>query len=391
MEHREHVDVEARTLSILETQTALLSKIVDDTKESLREVYTRQMKEEIYAQFDKTAEAHREAVKLELIKQLTPEIKASLKAQYTVQAKVEVIKQLNEQLHSEFTRLTATLKSEVQSKLVEELSPKVKAMLRAELTEPVKKELRQELKAEVYTNRENDDCDENEGHQHSHLHQHSRDHDSDDSSLSPKRVNYDEEPSYHPSRLNDDKNLFFAHKQGDETVHVNMQQNAAPSSSATRGLKRPRFEQEDDEDAYWARGPKRLRNSINEWEKENRIGEGETGEETGEEMGDGTGEETGEQGIWGWDTRGSSKENAIELVDSDSDSEAIATMTAVPVSWSVPFLEDSDDEFGYTQARAYLQSCSVRAARAARVLEKTPTSSRRLNGSAPRRRVKRRV
>ncbi|MCJ1266931.1 hypothetical protein MMC22_006816 [Lobaria immixta] len=154
LKQHEHVEAEARRMAILETQTTLMNKIVEDTKESLREVYAKQMKEEIYAQYDKTAAAHREEVKSELVKQLTPEIKALLETQYAAHTKDEATKQLDQSVRSESIRLATTLKSEVESKLTEELGPEVKTMLRAELTEPIKEELRRELKAEVYADRE---------------------------------------------------------------------------------------------------------------------------------------------------------------------------------------------------------------------------------------------
>ena len=154
LKQREHIEVEARAMSILEMQTALMDKIAADAKESLREVYAKQMKEEIYAQYDKTAVAHKEAVESELIKQLSPEIKTSLKMQYAAQAKIEITKQLDEELRSEHKELRAALKHEVESKLTEELRPEVKTTLRAELTEQVKEELRKELKGEVYAERE---------------------------------------------------------------------------------------------------------------------------------------------------------------------------------------------------------------------------------------------
>lgn len=92
MKQREHVEVAARTLSFLEEQPALMNKIVKEVKASLREYYAKQMREEIDAEYAKTAAAHKEEVKAELIRQLTPEIVASVKAQYEAQAKDEVTK-----------------------------------------------------------------------------------------------------------------------------------------------------------------------------------------------------------------------------------------------------------------------------------------------------------
>lgn len=155
VKQREHVEVEARTIAILELQTALMNKIVEDTRESLREVHAKQIKDEIYAQYNKTAAAHKEEVKSELVKQLTPEIMALLKAQYAAEANFQVDKQRDEELRSESIRPSPTLEREVELKLMEELIPEVKATLRAELTEPIKQELRKELRAEVYADREN--------------------------------------------------------------------------------------------------------------------------------------------------------------------------------------------------------------------------------------------
>ncbi|MCJ1466385.1 hypothetical protein MMC07_005004 [Pseudocyphellaria aurata] len=54
-------------MAILATQTALMAKILEDTKASLRQVFAEQIKEEIYAEYDKTAAAHREEIRAELI------------------------------------------------------------------------------------------------------------------------------------------------------------------------------------------------------------------------------------------------------------------------------------------------------------------------------------
>ena len=82
VKQREHVEVAARALSFLDAQPALMDEIVEEAKRSLREYYTKQMREEVYAEYAKTATAHKEEAKAELIRQLTPEIVASLKAQY---------------------------------------------------------------------------------------------------------------------------------------------------------------------------------------------------------------------------------------------------------------------------------------------------------------------
>lgn len=371
---REHVEVEARTMSILETQTVLMSKIVEDTKASLREVYAKQMKEEIYAQYDKMAAAHKEEVKSELVKKLTPEIKASLQAQYALQAKDEAIKQLDEELRSESIKLRATLKSEIESKLIEELSPEVNTILRAELTESVKKELRdqlregleEEMREEARANREhhyqdddhydnenhqyqNDDYDDNEEHRYRHR---------ENRSSSPNRLNRDEQPTYHPSRFYHDEDLSILDEQGNKTDHVDEVQEEAPSSSALRGVKRSRYEQEYDEDDFWGRSPKKARISGYGGEEEDG-GSGEEAEESMEEAGESEdeaeegGEDTWEKGRGGSDTRGSSKEDAIDLVDSEPETEAIAPKVVAPVARSGPFLEDSDDE-GFAETERLL-------------------------------------
>lgn len=425
VKQREHVEVEARTIAILETQLALMNKIVEDTKASLREVYAKQMKEEVYAQYEKTAAAHKEEVRSELAKALT----AEMKAQYAAQARNEVTKQRDEELRSGSIRLKGTLKSEVESKLIDELSPEVKIMLRAELIEPVKQELRKELKAEVYAEREkistdceketrlrlmhelipaiesktkkelrdhirrevqeemreevrakvtesvyddptdhnilyqdndhyddrydsrehryqddshydnddqNDDYNDYEEPRYCQRDQHSRERHRDNRSRSPKRLNRDEQPSYHPSWFQHNEDLSFHCEKGDETDHVDEVREAAPPSSALssafRGIKRSRFEQEYDEDGYWGRSPKRTRIS------------GYGGEEEDGESGEGREE---------FDTRGSSKEDAIDLVDSESESEAIVPKVAAPVTRSGPFQQDSDDE-GYAQTESFL-------------------------------------
>ena len=69
-----------------------MNRIVEEAKTSLRVYYAEQMRQEIYAEYAKTAAAHKEEVKAELIRQLTPEIVASVKAQYEAQARGGVTK-----------------------------------------------------------------------------------------------------------------------------------------------------------------------------------------------------------------------------------------------------------------------------------------------------------
>lgn len=165
-----HVEVEAPIMAILQTQAARINNILDDTRESIRELYSKRMKEEIYAEYEKAAAAHKEEVRADLIQKLTPEIKASLKAQYAIQAKDEAA--------AETSRLRAALKAQIEFRLIEELRPDVVAKLRVELTEPVKEELRQELTAK----RQNDEYDDNEEHRYRQQGQYHRDGHYDDHS-----------------------------------------------------------------------------------------------------------------------------------------------------------------------------------------------------------------
>lgn len=280
MNQRETVDAEARTTAILELQTSLMNKILEDTKESLREVYAKQIKEDVFAQYQDTAAAHKEEVRLQLVEQLTPE---------------------------------------------------VKAMLRVELMDPVKEELRQELKAEYHheedlsfpgkqgkeTDHIGDVEDEaspsaaSQGVKRSHLEQQ---YDEDDfRGLSPKRARIsgyggeedDEESEDEDENEEEDEGKGNDEEEGkgdndepgDRTAQIGEAQEKAPTSPNFRGVKRSRMGEESDEENNWVRDPKRARISSSGKEQE-------SGEDTGERW----------KGA-GFDTHGSSFEDPIDLDD----------------------------------------------------------------------------
>ncbi|MCJ1271687.1 Translation initiation factor eIF-2B subunit epsilon [Lobaria immixta] len=291
MNQRETVDAEARTAAILELQTSLMNKILEDTKESLREVYTKQIKEDVFAQYQDTAAAHKEEVRLQLVEQLTPE---------------------------------------------------VKAMLRVELMDPVKEELRQELKAEYHhdedlsfpgkqgkeTDHIGDVEDEaspsaaSQGVKRSHVEQ---EYDEDDfRGLSPKRARIsgyggeeddekesedeDENEEEDEGKRNDEEENEDEEEgkgdddePGDRTAHVGEAQEKAPTSPNFRSVKRSRIEEESEEENNWERGPKRARISSSGEEQE-------SGEDAGEGWKGG-----------GFDTRGLSFEDPIDLDDSNDE------------------------------------------------------------------------
>lgn len=88
----ELVEEEARKIASSEAQTALMDK-TQKTTASPRNKYPTQTREKFYARHDKTAAAHKQEMKLELLKRSNPEIMAALSARYAVQAKDEVTKQ----------------------------------------------------------------------------------------------------------------------------------------------------------------------------------------------------------------------------------------------------------------------------------------------------------
>ena len=475
MNQPDHVEVEAPIMAILQTQAARINNILDETRKSIRELYSKRMKEEIYAEYEKVAAAHKEEVRVDLIQKLTPEIKASLKAQYAIQAKDEAA--------AELLRLRAALKTQIEFRLIEELRPDVVAKLRVELTEPVKEELRQELTAKRQDAKPQDDeyndneehryrqqgqyrrdghCDDrseyqdeehrmcqqdqhgSDGHHDDHPEyqddeyddkkehqilqqdQHSRDCHGEDHSRSLEQLNRDEQPIDYSSLFKHNEDLSFPSKQGNEvqqeappsfafrgvkrsrleqeydeddfrgrspkrarisgyrtgeeeldifgdgveeegissngseeenddncdtTDHVSEAQEDKeniPPSSAYQGIKRSRFEEESEEEDVWGRSPKRIRLSSfgeEEEEEEDEWSGNGTEEEEGAKCDDDAAEH--EEEMEGFNTRGYSKENPIDLVDSDSENEAILESAA---RWD-PFLDVSSDQ-GYAPRQA---------------------------------------
>lgn len=168
MDQRELLDAKARSSDILTTQHSLMAKLVEDVKQNLKEAYSKEIREEVLAQYQRSTRALKEEAKSEFIKQIAPDVKAELRLELREEAKEEAVVELNEELRSEFIRLKAHLKGEVTSTLRAELSSEVRMELKAIYTDSVKdelrgiysdqikEELRQKLMLEVYAEAETD-------------------------------------------------------------------------------------------------------------------------------------------------------------------------------------------------------------------------------------------
>lgn len=168
MDQRELLDAKARSSDILTTQHSLMAKLVEDVKQSLKEAYSKEIREEVLANYQRSTKALKEEAKSEFIKQIAPDVKAELRLELREEAKEEAVLELNEELRSEFIKLKAHLKGEVTSTLRAELSSEVRMELKAiyadsikdELREifsdQIKDELRQKLMLEVYAEAETD-------------------------------------------------------------------------------------------------------------------------------------------------------------------------------------------------------------------------------------------
>lgn len=168
MDQRELLDAKARSSDILTTQHSLMAKLVEDVKQNLKEAYSKEIREEVLAQYQRSTRALKEEAKSEFIKQIAPDVKAELRLELREEAKEEAVVELNEELRSEFIRLKAHLKGEVTSTLRAELSSEVRMELKAIYTDSIKdelrgiysdqikEELRQKLMLEVYAEAETD-------------------------------------------------------------------------------------------------------------------------------------------------------------------------------------------------------------------------------------------
>lgn len=168
MDQRELLDAKARSSDILTTQHSLMAKLVEDVKQNLKEAYSKEIREEVLAHYQRSTRALKEEAKSEFIKQIAPDVKAELRLELREEAKEEAVEELNEELRSEFIKLKANLKSEVTSTLRAELSAEVRMELKAIYTDSIKDELReiyndqikdelrQKLMLEVYAEAETD-------------------------------------------------------------------------------------------------------------------------------------------------------------------------------------------------------------------------------------------
>lgn len=142
MDQRELLDAKARSSEILVTQHSLVAKVIEDVKETLKEAYSKEIKEELLAQYQRSTRTLKVEAKAEFIKQIAPDVKAELRLELRHEAKEEAVEELNEELRNEFIKLKAHLKGEVTSTLRAELSSEVRTELKAMYTDSVKDELR---------------------------------------------------------------------------------------------------------------------------------------------------------------------------------------------------------------------------------------------------------
>lgn len=264
--HRESVDAEARTAAILELQNSLMNKVLEDTKESPREVYAKQIMQEVFAQYQKTDAAHKEEVRLQLVEQLTPEVKAMLRAELTDQVKEELRQELKANYHHDedlsFSGEQGKETDHVDD-VEDEASPSAasqgvkRSRLEQEYDEDdfrgrsPKKPRISEYGGEEDDEEENEDEDENE--------------EEDEWKEKDEEENEDEEEG----KGDDDE-------QGDTTAHVGEVQEKAPTSPNLRGVKRSRIEEESGEENNRERGPRgrAFSSSGEEHESGDDAGEG---------------------------------------------------------------------------------------------------------------------
>lgn len=168
MDQRELLDAKARSSDILTTQHSLMAKLVEDIRQNLNEAFSKEIREEVLAHYQRSSRALKEEAKSDFIKQIAPDVKAELRLELRDEAKEEAVLELNEELRSEFIKLKAHLKGEVTSNLRAELSSEVRMELKAMYTDSIKDELRriysdqikdelrQKLMLEVYAEVETD-------------------------------------------------------------------------------------------------------------------------------------------------------------------------------------------------------------------------------------------
>lgn len=142
MDQRELLSAKARSSEILATQHSLMDKVIEDVKETLKEAYTKEIKEEVLAQYQRSTRTLKEDAKAEFIKQIAPDVKAELRLELRQEVRETVVMELNEELGNEFMKLKANLKGEVTSTLRAELASEVRTELKAMYTDSVKDELR---------------------------------------------------------------------------------------------------------------------------------------------------------------------------------------------------------------------------------------------------------
>lgn len=126
------MEAERRKAAIVHTQSSLIAQIVEDTEQKLRTETMRSIQDDIAANYARIASQHKEEVKAELLRELTPKVEATLRS--------ELVGPVKQELYSKIATST-NLREEVKYKLSVELAPIIKAELRLQLTEQMKQEV----------------------------------------------------------------------------------------------------------------------------------------------------------------------------------------------------------------------------------------------------------
>ena len=128
----EDMEAERRKAAIVHTQSSLIAQIVEDTEQKLRTEAMRGIQDDIAANYARIASQHKEEVKAELLRELTPKVEATLRS--------ELVGPVKQELYSKIANST-NLREEVKYQLSIELTPIIKAELRLQLTEQMKQEV----------------------------------------------------------------------------------------------------------------------------------------------------------------------------------------------------------------------------------------------------------
>ena len=143
-------ETEARKIKIKATHLALYEEVSQDVREELRDLFTKELKAEVWCE----AENVKLEMRDQLTKELTPEVKAVLSKKLRTEAQVHFPSLYAEELASYRNETRARvereypplLRAELKTKLEPELAKEVAKDLTKKLTKELKKELKQELK-----------------------------------------------------------------------------------------------------------------------------------------------------------------------------------------------------------------------------------------------------